>query len=295
MAEPFLPEIRIGLTRRRLVQVGGAATAVLYLGGLSGSASAAGVPSYLTRSAYAGLGDAPFTALSAGGVAATLRLTEVADLARSRQDPSFAGRDDAFALLFSGPADLVLDSGIHELRNPSLGAFAVFISPVQASGGSEQRYEVVVDRSVRLASALQDAPEPMALSNAVAAGAPAAAAAAVSPAAPGAKVPATTKPSATPKLKPAKLVQSALLSRRGGELTVDVRVAHGRGLVSVRAVLLRDDVEHARAARRLKGRVGIRLHLREVRATPLGDYRLKIIVTDRHGKRTSTTRRVTVR
>ena len=280
-----------GLTRRRLVQAGGAATAVLYLGGLTPTASAAGVPSFLTRSAYASLADPQFGAVTGSGLTTMLRLTEVADLARTRHEPAFAGRDDAFALLFSGPAGPPLDSGIHELRHSALGAFAVFISPVQASGGGEQRYEVVVDRSVRLAGALQDAPEPMALSNAAAV---APAAAAVSPAAPGmgTKAPATAKAGA--KHKPAKLVQSALLARRGGELTVDVRVARGRGLVSVRAVLLGDDVEHARAARRLKGRVGIRLHLREVRRTPPGAYRLTIVVTDRHGKRTSTTRCVTV-
>ena len=259
------------------------------------SASAAGVPSYLTRSAYAGLADPPFAALTAGGLTTTLRLTEVADLARAGQEPSFAGRDDAFALLFSGPADVVLDSGIHELRNPALGAFSVFISPVQAGGAGEQRYEVVVDRSVRLASALQDAPEPMALSNAVAAAAPARGGGEpAGPAAPRRTADGQGRHARSRRRKPAKLVQSALLARRGGELTVDVRVARGRGLVSVRAVLLRDGVEHARAARRLKGRAGIRLHLREVRPTPLGDYRLKIIVTDRHGKRTSTTRRVTV-
>ena len=283
-----------GLTRRRLVQAGGAATAVLYLGGLTGSASAAGVPSFLTRSAYTSLADPRFGAVTGSGLTTTLRLTPVADLARAGQEPAFAGREDAFALLFSGPAGLVLDSGIHELRNPALGAFSVFISPVQASANGEQRYEVVVDRSVQLAGALQDAPEPMALSNAVTSAGPPAAAAAVRPAAPGASAKAATAQTGA-KHKPAKLVQSALLARRGGELTVDVRVARGRELVSVRAVLLRDDVEHARAARRLKGRVGIRLHLREVRRTPLGDYRLKIIVTDRHGKRTSTTRRVTVR
>jgi hypothetical protein len=293
MADPLSSELGLGLTRRRLVQAGGAATAAFYLGGLTGTATAAGVPSYLTRAAYSALADPRFAAATAAGAATTLRLTEVADLARAAQEPSFAGRDDAFALTLSGPADAGLDSGVHELRHPALGAFSVFISPVQASGGGEQRYEVVVDRSVRLASALQNAPEPMALSNAVAAAPPVAARA--SPATPGAgaTVPATAKAGAKPK--PAKLVQSALLSRRGGELTVDVRVAAGRGLVSVRAILLRDGVEHARAARRLKGRAGIRLHLREVLPTPLGSgYQLKIVVTDRHGRRTSSTRHVTV-
>jgi hypothetical protein len=271
---------------------------VLYLGGLTGTASAAGVPPYLTRSAYAGLGDAPFTALTASGLPATLRLTAVGDLARARQEPSFAGREDAFALLLSGPGDRVLDSGIHELRHPALGAFTVFISPVQAIVGAEQRYEVVVDRSVRLASAMQEAPEPMAAVNAAAAAAPSPADAGVpagTPSTPAATATATAK-AATPAAKqpPAKLVQSALLTRRGGELTVDVRVAAGRGLISVRAVLLRDGFEHARAARRLKGKVGVRLHLREVRRTAAGAYDLRIIVTDRNGKRTRTVRRVTV-
>ena len=129
------------------------------------------MPSFLTRSAYTALADPQFGAVTGSGLTTSLRLTEVADLARAGREPAFAGRDDAFALLFSGPADLVLDSGIHELRNSALGAFSVFISPVQASGGGEQRYEVVVDRSVRLASAMADAPEPMALSNAAAAAA----------------------------------------------------------------------------------------------------------------------------
>ena len=282
-----------GLTRRRLVQAGGAATAVLYLGGLTGTASAAGVPSFLTRAAYTSLADPQFGAVTGSGLTTMLRLTEVADLARARVEPSFAGRDDAFALLFSGPADLVLDSGIHELRNSVLGAFSVFISPVQDQHGGEQRYEVVVDRSVRLAVALQDAPEPMQETNRAAAQAPAAAAPA--PAAV-AGITATAPASAqrTQKKKAVKLVQSAHLARRGGLLTVDVRVASGRGLVSVRATLLHDGVEHARAARRLKGRVGVRLNLREVQHTPPGGYSLRITVTDRNGKRTSSLRRVTV-
>ena len=154
------------------------------------------MPACLTRSAYTSLADPRFGAVTAGGLTTTLRLTEVADLARAGQEPSFAGRDDAFALLFSGPADVVLDSGIHELRHSALGAFSVFISPVQASGGGEQRYEVVVDRSVRLARAMQDAPEPMAAVQRGRGRRARGGAAAVRPAAPGAGAKARRRPPA---------------------------------------------------------------------------------------------------
>ncbi len=285
------------ITRRRLVQVGGAATAALYLGRLPATAAAAGTPSHLARSAYAPLTGAPFTAISDSGAKITLRLSEVGDLARARREPAFAGRDDAFGLVFSAPSEPALGSGIHDLHEPSLGDFALFISPVQSSAAGEQRYEVVVDRSVPLATATEAAPAPPAQANAAPASAatPAAAAAAT--------LAATTAPprgarAATPKTKPkppGKLVQSALLARRGGELTVDVRVASGRGLVSVRAELWRDGIEHAHAARRLQGRSVVRLHLRELRATPGGGYELRIIVKARDGKRTRAVRRVTAR
>jgi hypothetical protein len=252
------------------------------------------VPSYLTRAAYVPLAGAPFGAATANGMT-TLRLTAVGDLARAGREPAFAGRDDAFALLFSGPRDSVLDSGIHELRNPDLGAFSVFISPVQASGQAEQHYEVVVDRSVRLASAIQDAPQPLELVNSVAP--EAAIAAAVEPVVAGAPAaePAVKSTAKKPKPKRARLVRSATLARRGGILTADVRVAGGHGLVSVRVALLRDGAEHARASRRLKGRLGVRLDLREVLATPPGEYTLRVTVTDRDRKRTVSRHRVTVR
>lgn len=284
------------ITRRRLVQVGGAATAALYLGRLPATAAASGTPSHLARSAYAPLTGAPFTAISDSGAKITLRLNEVGDLERARREPAFAGRDDAFGLVFSGASEPALGSGIHDLHEPSLGDFALFISPVQSSAAGEQRYEVVVDRSVPLATATEVAPAPPAQANA----APASAA---TPAAAAAAAAATTVPprgarAATPKTKPkqpGKLVQSAVLARRGGELTVDVRVASGRGLVSVRAELWRDGIEHAHAARRLQGRSAIRLHLRELRATPDGGYELRIIVKARDGKRTRAVRRVTAR
>lgn len=152
------------LTRRRLIQASGATAATLYLGALTAGApaafgaTAAGAPAYLRRSSYARLTNSAFTAAATGGAKATLRLVEVADLARARSEKSFAGRDDAFALTFTGAPGAPLTSAIHELRHASLGTFSVFIAPVGRPTRTEQRYEVVIDRSVTLAAATSAAP-----------------------------------------------------------------------------------------------------------------------------------------
>jgi len=91
------------VTRRRFVQAGGAAAAGLYLSGLPAIASAASGPAHLRRSAYSGRVGTTFQAVSVTGATVALRLTGVADLARATQTRSLAGRDDAFALTFTGP------------------------------------------------------------------------------------------------------------------------------------------------------------------------------------------------
>jgi hypothetical protein len=295
MTEPTPPAADLLLTRRRLVQAGGAATAALYLGGLTGTARAAGTPIHLRRSGYTGLASRAFAA--PGGQ--TLVLTGVTDLVRAQHDASFAGRDDAFALTFSGPRAAPLDGGIHTLSHPELGRFDVFIGPVE-NAADAQHYEVVVDRSVRLATAQQEAPEPLAHTNTTAsqppapAGAPAGGPAAAAP--PAVAVTKTTRAAkAKAKKAPPKLLHGVTVARRGGEITSDVRVAAHQGVMSVRATLLRDGVEHARAARLLRGKAGVRLHLRQLRATPAGHYDLRVTVTDRKGRRTVTTHRVTLR
>jgi hypothetical protein len=89
---------------------------------------------------------AAFSAVGPTGATVTLRLTTVADLARAKQTPSLAGRDDAFALTFSGPSGSLLGSGIRRLRHPSLGWISLFITPAGGPSGG-QLYEVVVDRA----------------------------------------------------------------------------------------------------------------------------------------------------
>jgi hypothetical protein len=124
------------LTRRRLFGTGGAATAAVLLAGPgAGMANATAVlPSHLRRSSYAGLSGETFRV--AGG---TLTLHSVADLPGTP-----AGSDDAFSLIFtgSGPAQ-----GIHSFSHPDLGAFELFLAPVDDPGATP-RYEAIVNRTV---------------------------------------------------------------------------------------------------------------------------------------------------
>ena len=136
------------MTRRHLVLAGGVAGAALYLGGLPSSAAAADAPAYLSRASYARRTGARFSAKTVGGRTVTLRLTAVTDLVRARTEPALRGRDDAFALTFSGASADVLGSGIRRLNHPALGWFSVFITPV-GPATTVQAYEVVVDRMPR--------------------------------------------------------------------------------------------------------------------------------------------------
>jgi len=258
----------IHLSRRRLIALGGGATAALYLPGFASVAAASGVPAYLKRSSYAALVGSSF-----GSGAGTLTLTAVSDLVRADTDPSFVGRDDAFALSFAGPKDAVLESGIHSLSSGALGSFDVFITPV-GEPGSSQSYEVVVDRSVRLATAEDLAPEPLELSNGPA----------------GAhEVEPVTGPTTTGHPAKHPLVEFASIARRGRMLAVDVRVARGKGIVAVSVSLLRNGTVYGRASGRLHGRRAVRLTLRRLRRVRSGHYQLRVTTTDNRGRRTQRT------
>jgi hypothetical protein len=132
------------MTRRSLLRSGAAAAAASFLGlHLWAPAPAGAAASHLRRSAYAGLVGENFTA---GSV--ELRLLAVSDVAGAAVDNSLAGSEDAFVLAFSGPLDRALAGGTHTLHHPRLGPFDLFVSAVEQPR-SDQRYEAVVDRSVR--------------------------------------------------------------------------------------------------------------------------------------------------
>jgi len=151
-----------GLTRRRLMQAGGVAAAGLMLGAVPANgatiAPTSTGPAYLRRSSYTRLKGTAFTTTGARGANVTLRLAEVADLARARSEKSLAGSDAAFALTLTGPRKTLLAGSVHELRHASLGAFSLFLVPVGRPSSTEQRYEIVVDRSMAIASAKAVAP-----------------------------------------------------------------------------------------------------------------------------------------
>ena len=53
---------------------------------------------------------------------------------------------DSFSIFFEGPVGTPLSQNTYELHHPSLGAFPVFLSPVDLTNGSTQRYEAVFNR-----------------------------------------------------------------------------------------------------------------------------------------------------
>jgi hypothetical protein len=133
------------LSRRRLLAAGGAGVAALWLAPVGGVAEAATLRPELKRATWLGLAD---PAVDVAGRSASLRLVEVADLPVATALPALQGHDGAFALRFTGPADL--PQGTHALRHPELGAFELFLVPGGALDGG-RRYEAIVDRTVRVA------------------------------------------------------------------------------------------------------------------------------------------------
>jgi hypothetical protein len=53
---------------------------------------------------------------------------------------------DSFSIFFEGPVGTPLRQNSYELHHPSLGVFPVFLSPVDLTDGSTQRYEAVFNR-----------------------------------------------------------------------------------------------------------------------------------------------------
>ena len=78
------------------------------------------------------------------GVAMTL--AELGDVAGASRDRSLVGEDDVFVLTFEGPVGI--GAGIHPLHHPDLGAFSLYLGPVEHAGKTQQ-YEALIDRSIK--------------------------------------------------------------------------------------------------------------------------------------------------
>ena len=196
-----------------------------------------------------------------------LRLLSVTDLAGARADRRLAGSQDAFALAFAGPLGQPLPTGTHTFRHPALGAFELFVSPVEAPH-ADRRYEVVVDRSVGAPRTVPQAP---------AAPVPPARAAAPAAAAP----------------RRGRLLRRVAARRTARGARVEVALLPAAGAVRVHGQLVRRGKAVAVASRAVRDRRAVlRFTGRRLRA---GRYTLVLTLVDEAGLLTERRRRVRLR
>jgi hypothetical protein len=135
------------LTRRRLLQLGGAAglTAALPLRVSPAHART----SWLRRSTYAGRTGEAFKATLRDGRTLSLRLLDVSDLqGLTAAGGKLAGRDDAFCLSFRSTSSWRLPQGTYRLSHPQLGGAELFLVP-GARGDGQAAYAAVIHRADR--------------------------------------------------------------------------------------------------------------------------------------------------
>jgi Domain of unknown function (DUF6916) len=242
-------------TRRTLLKTSGAAALLSLLGveaarpARARADSTSDAPAYLRRAGYAGLQGQSF----ATGAAA-LKLLDVSDLGRAAHDRSLAGADDAFSLSFSGPESQRLSQGIHTLRHPRLGSFDLFLVPVDQPAG-DQRYEAVIDRTVKLGRGSASVPS-----------APAA---------------ASKPPAAKPHRRRLLRVHGRRLQRGA---VCELTFAKDAKLATVEVWLMRGDRAYGTVTRRLRGRHSLRLRLHTRRRLRAGRYALVTAERDRSGE-----------
>jgi hypothetical protein len=269
------------LTRRKMIELSGLGAIALtvpltVLEGSAVAAPAGPAPARLRRSSYLGLTGREFP--TDAGV--TLTLLKVADLGRAKTDATLVGHEEAFTLLFSGPASPLVPAAIHTLQHPELGAVNLFIAPVEAAG-ADRRYEAIVDRTIRLADRYYDE------EGGSVAGVSASVAAASAAAAAG-------SPSLPARLRAASRVRVRATARRqAGKITTTLTFPGG-GIQAVSVKLTRGGHTYARGTAAVrKGRAV--LHLKTSRRVTRGGYTLVITATDMKVAASTVERHVTVR
>jgi hypothetical protein len=134
------------MTRRRLLQAGGAGVALAVTGGAgrvvtAGAAStAAGA---LQRARYAPHVGRSFRLTAPDGTSIMAKLAAIEDVAPTAQ-PRLRGSDDAFVLVFRGPARPQLAQDVLDIRRAGAGRAALLASPC-SRGRHGQDYAVVVN------------------------------------------------------------------------------------------------------------------------------------------------------
>lgn len=267
------------LTRRTMLQVAGAGALVLSVpSAFAAQATAsAQAPAHLRRSSYLGFTGQHFST----GAGVPLVLDAIDDLDRARTDPALVDHEEAFVLRFSAPGETVLASGVHDVVHPELGACLLFLSPVDRAG-TRTHFEALVDRTVRLAGAL-DAPEPTARELAAPSVPSAAATRAASAIGGPAPAPARAR----------RLRVRTKAHRAHGKVVATIEFPGG-GIQAASVRLRRKGRTYAKGETAVRGGRGT-LTMKPLRKVSRGSYELVITATDRRGAAVSVTRSVTVR
>jgi hypothetical protein len=266
-----------GVTRRRLLQSGGAAAAIALIdlhpmtSALASSGADSSAPAYLRRSSYTPLADQDFTLSLADGTQQALKLFSISDLERA----GLAGADDAFMLEFSGPTTQSAEQGIHTLMHPTLGSFELFSTPVDQPQ-STQTYAVIVDRSIKIGSP-QAPTSPSTTADSAAS-----------------SQSSLSSGSAASAHKRAPIAHESIfhsvrVSRAAHGVVVEVSFAPGVHVTEIHAWLLRKHHPLGVASHHVKGD-GARFQVPSTHRLSSGEYEIKLIATDRHGAKSGVSR-----
>lgn len=282
------------LTRRGLLAAGGVGVAALWLGPewtvVDGVAEAATHHAELRRSGWLQTSERQMWG-AVDGQRFGLAVEAVEDLPIAAELPALRDHDAAFAVSFVGPAGL--PQGPWSLDHPELGAFGLFVTPVERTFGGRQRYEAIVDRTVLIAGVTDaDEPTPSAPSVQVA---PERAELPTPPANLAVPPPSGPAPRATSR-KPARpRVRSLRLKDRGRRSVVtEIVWANAGTATAVHGLLMSRGRVVARAGGRVRRLARLRMRLTARHALRRGRYELRLTVVERGGRVTRIRRTIRV-
>ena len=147
---PCAPQLPADITRRRLLELGGAAMLTVVIArGLPALAAAApgaapGVAPHWLRASYASLVGDRFRIHREGAAPLSVRLAGIRDLVAGggARDP----RRDAFALRFYSPRTPGIEQDVYRLTHPELGSFELLLVP-HGLDRRGQSYEAIINRA----------------------------------------------------------------------------------------------------------------------------------------------------
>jgi hypothetical protein len=135
------------VTRRHLLQAGGAALALAAVGGAGRAVTAGAAPraaAGLRRSRFAPYVGERFRLTAPDGTTVHAGLVAVDDYA-ARALPALRGSEDAFVLIFRGPVAPRLEQAVLDIRHRRTGRVSLLASPA-SRGARGQDYTVVVNQ-----------------------------------------------------------------------------------------------------------------------------------------------------